>query len=419
MTAPKLRNDCFAMPPGVDWVPVDEALERLEAGLEILARTERHALAEAAGQYLASDVRAPRAHPPYSNSAVDGYGFAGSGLRDAQTQSFELLDGRSAAGVPFSGVVPAGKALRILTGAALPEGVDTVVLEEDCKVSGSTLSFGKGLKLGANMRPLGEDVREGALIAARGALVDPGLAALLASVGVQEVDVFQRLRVGVLSTGDEVVPVEARAQGHQIYDANRPMLLSLVARWGMVPVDLGHAADTRQAIETALEKGAREADVVLTSGGASAGDEDHVSAALKAHGALTTWRIAVKPGRPLALGLWDGCPVFGLPGNPVAAFVCTLIFARPAMLKMLGAGFPTPQGFEVPAGFKKQKKQGRREFLRARMSADGRAEIFPSEGSGRVSGLAWADGLVELADGARDIKEGDLVRYIPLSSFGI
>jgi len=168
-----------------------------------------------------------------------------------------------------------------------------------------------------------------------------------------------------------------------------------------------------------LNAGAQSCDVILTSGGASAGDEDHVSAILSQEGALTSWRIAIKPGRPLALAMWNGTPVFGLPGNPVAAFTCALIFGRPSLCVLAGGTWAEPQGFMVPAAFSKSKKQGRREFSRARLMQDGHAEVFKSEGSGRISGLSWADGFIELDDPARDVAPGDLVRYVPFSSFGL
>jgi len=194
------------------------------------------------------------------------------------------------------------------------------------------------------------------------------------------------------------------------------MLLQLAADFGHEAVDLGRVADDRATLRNRLDASAGQVDVILTSGGASAGDEDHVSALLTEAEAMQLWRIAVKPGRPLALGLWQGVPVFGLPGNPVAAMVCSLIFARPAMALLAGGGWQEPQGFDVPAAFEKRKKAGRREYLRARMR-DGRAEVFASEGSGRISGLSWAEGLVELDETARDIAPGDLVRFIPYGSF--
>ena len=226
------------------------------------------------------------------------------------------------------------------------------------------------------------------------------------------------LRVAVVSTGDELVDPGEPAGLGQIYDANRPMLLALIRQFGFETVDMGRIKDDRAALGAAFDQAAAQADVILTSGGASAGDEDHVSALLREAGAMQEWRIALKPGRPLALGMWQGTPVFGLPGNPVAALVCTLVFARPAMGLMAGAGWAEPQGFEVPAAFAKRKKPGRREYLRARMRA-GRAEVFKSEGSGRISGLSWAEGLVELPDGAVEIAPGDPVRFIPFASFGM
>ena len=205
----------------------------------------------------------------------------------------------------------------------------------------------------------------------------------------------------------------------QVYDANKPMLLSLADKWGHIAVDLGHARDERENVGELLSCGAENCDAILTSGGASAGDEDHISALLTAEGQLNTWRIAVKPGRPLALGMWRETPVFGLPGNPVAAFVCTLIFARPALQVMAGAHWTKPEAFSVPAAFQKNKKRGRTEYIRARLNSAGQAEAFRSEGSGLTSGLTWSSGLVELDEEPRAIRHGDLVRFIPYSSFGI
>jgi len=329
-----------------------------------------------------------------------------------------LQEGRAAAGVPFGGVVAPGKALRILTGAAIPDGVETVILEEDVSVADGQIAFRGPLKKGANARDAGEDVKAGDIALKAGRRLTPADLALLSAVGLAEVEVFTPLRVAVLSTGDELVEAGQEAGKGKIYDANRPMLLSMLEKFGFEGVDLGRIPDDRDTLRTALDKASARADVILTSGGASAGDEDHVSALLKEAGALQEWRIALKPGRPLALALWNGKPVFGLPGNPVAAMVCTLVFARPAMGLLAGEGWAAPTGFDLPAAFEKRKKPGRREYLRARVR-DGQAEVFASEGSGRISGLSWAEGLVELEDGERDIRRGDLVRYIPYGSFGL
>lgn len=416
LTPPPLSNDCFALPAGVDWTPVDDALELLRTRLTPVTRAETVPLDAALGRVLAQDVAARRANPPQPNTAVDGYGFAGG--RPAGAHVLPLVEGRAAAGVPFDGAVPAGQAIRVLTGAALPDGVDTVILEEDVNTDGRQIAFNGPLKQGANTRRAGEDVQAGAVILTAGRVITPADLALAAATGLAELPVRQPLRVGVLSTGDELVEAGMPAGPGQIYDANRPMLLALLRQMGFQALDLGRAADDRGDLRARLDDAAARADVILTSGGASAGDEDHVSALLREAGAMQEWRIALKPGRPLALGMWQGTPVFGLPGNPVAALVCTLIFARPAMGLMAGAGWQRPQGFEVPAGFEKRKKPGRREYLRARMR-DGRAEVFASEGSGRISGLSWAEGLVELPDGAVHVKPGDPVRFIPYGSFAM
>lgn len=420
---PKLRNDCFALPPGVDWVPLEQALERLEARVTAVVAQEMVPLSDIRGRILAVDAVARRANPPAPNAAVDGYGFAGGALDELVT--LPLAAGRSAAGEPYVGTLPEGHALRILTGAILPEGLETVVLQEDVELTEGKVQFHGPLKQGANTRRAGEDFTIGDVVLQQGRKLRPQDAALLAAAGLSEVQVYKRLRVGVFSNGDEVVapgcvPPEAMGAG-KIYDSNRPMLLSLLSDWGFEAVDLGHVADSRDALRARLTSAAAQVDAVLTSGGVSTGDEDHVSALLRAEGQIDSWRIAIKPGRPLALGLWDAgenqVPVFGLPGNPVAAFVTGLLFARPALGVMAGQGWRRPQGYMVPAAFAKSKKPGRREFLRARLNAAGEAEVFASEGSGRISGLCWAEGLVELPDEALTVTSGTLVRYIPYSSF--
>ncbi|MEM6888384.1 MAG: gephyrin-like molybdotransferase Glp [Pseudomonadota bacterium] len=413
--APPLRDDCFALPAGMTWTPVAEALETLKVQLSPVTTREILSVSEAAGRVLAEDVKASRSHPPLPNTAVDGYGFAGG--RGAGLHELPLVSGRAAAGdAPTS--VPEGHAIRVLTGAALPLGVDTVVLQEDVRVNAGRVAFHGPIKEGANARTAGEDVLRNDVISHAGTRLGPAGSALLAATGVRRVCVRAPLRVAVLSTGDEVVPAGTTARDGQVFDANRPMLLQMVSHFGHQAVDAGHALDTREALRTRLDAAAASADAILTSGGASAGDEDHVSALLTEAGTVTLWRVAVKPGRPLALGLWQGKPVFGLPGNPVAAMVCTLVFAHPALARLSGANWPVPQSYEVPAAFSKRKKEGRTEYLRARIM-NGRAEVFASEGSGRISGLVWADGLVELPHQACEVTPGDHVRYIPFASFGL
>ncbi|AUH66459.1 molybdopterin molybdenumtransferase MoeA [Paracoccus zhejiangensis] len=402
------------MPPGVDWLPVAEAQARLRAALSPLKGTEEVATGEALGRVLAADAFARRSNPPRANAAVDGFGFA----HESAAEELPLAEGRAAAGQPFAGALPKGQAVKILTGAILPEGVDTVILQEESHVTGARVRFDRIPKRGANTRMAGEDMAEGALALPKGRRLTPADLALASALGIARLAVRPRLRVGVLSTGDEIIASpDLPALPHQIWDANRPMLLALAQGWAAEAVDLRHAPDDPAAIAAALDRGARECDLILTSGGASAGDEDHVSRLLTEQGELTAWRIAMKPGRPLALACWQGVPVIGLPGNPVAALVCALIFARPAASLIAGAGWREPLAFTVPAAFGKSKRPGRREYLRARLNADGAAEVFESEGSGRISGLSWAEGLVELPDGAVEVAPGTPVRYLPFAHF--
>ena len=417
LTPPPLRDDCFALPAGTHWTPVDEALAMLRDRLGPVTGSETVPLAEALDRVLAEDIRALRSNPPVANTAVDGYGMRHADLREG-AQSLPLVEGRAAAGAPYGGVLPKGHAVRVLTGAALPEGVDTVILQEDVTTNGAEISFHGPLKKGANTRRAGEDVTEGDILFEAGRVLGPAELALMAATGRETVPVRGRLRVAVVSTGDELAEPGEAARADQVYDANRPMLIAMLRRFGFVPVDMGRAPDDRAALRALLDRAAQEADVILTSGGASAGDEDHMSALLQEAGAMSLWRIAIKPGRPLALGMWQGVPVFGLPGNPVAAMVCTLVFARPAMGLLAGQGWQEPGRIMVPAGFSKSKKAGRREYLRARLR-DGQAEVFASEGSGRISGLSWAEGLVELPDGAMEIVPGTPVTFISYAGFGL
>ncbi|MEQ3670574.1 molybdopterin-binding protein, partial [Pseudophaeobacter sp.] len=272
LTPPPLRNDCFSLPAGVDWTPVDEALALLRERLQRVVSSEELPLTTAAGRILAADVIANRSNPALPNTAVDGYGFAGPIAEG--THVLPLMPGRAAAGLAYEGAVPAGQAIRILTGAALPDGVDTVILEEDVTLGAAEIAFHGPLKRGANTREAGEDVTSGAVILPAGRVLTPADLALAAAAGISQVQVYLPLRVGVLSTGDELCEVGEAAAAGQIYDANRPMLLALLRQMGFVPVDLGRVVDDRDALRARLDTAAAQVDVILTSGGASAGDED-------------------------------------------------------------------------------------------------------------------------------------------------
>lgn len=409
---PPLRNDCFAMPPGAEWTPVDDALAHLKQHLQSATGVECVDVSNGVDRILAGPTLALRAHPPQSNAAVDGYALRGPVPQGAQ--ELPLVDGRSAAGLPYLETVPEGHAIRILTGAVVPDGTDTVIMQEDVTTNGTHIAFHGPLKTGANVRQAGEDLAQGQTLFPARHRLRPSDLATLASVGAGCLNVRKRLRVAVLSTGDELVEPGRIARHGQIYDANRPMMISTLQSWGYDVVDLGITPDNRDLIRAKLDAAAKDCDVILTTGGASAGDEDHMSALLEGTGSLALWRIAMKPGRPLALGLWRDTPVFGLPGNPVAACVCMLIFARPSLSVMAGGNWLPPVNYMLPANFTKTKKAGRREFLRARLTDQGSVEVFPSEGSGRISGLSWASGLVMLPDEAATIEPGTPVAYLPL-----
>ena len=407
---------CFALPPGIHWTPVDEVLTGLCACVSPLAGIEEIPVVQSCGRILAEPVRAVRDNPPVTNSAVDGFAFA---FESGGSRSLRVVPGRSAAGEPYNGTVATGACLRILTGAALPDGTDTVVLDETVKRSGNRIDFDSPGGRAANTRQAAEDVMEGNKILAEATLLRPQDVALMVAAGVERIRVRKPLRVGVISTGSELKPAGSGAKKTEIFDANKPMLLSILRRWNLEAIDLGCAADNVEAVRSRLAAGARTADAILCSGGASAGDEDHVSAILGHGDSRRFWRVAIKPGRPLLIAKFRDRLVLGLPGNPVAAFVCTLIFARPALLALAGCQWLVPRAYRVAAAFEKSKKAGRREYLRARLNSAGAAEAFHSEGSGLISGLAWSGGLVELPDEAASIGFGDQVRYLPYDSFGL
>ena len=410
--AVRFTSDCFALPPDKHWTPVDEALDALRLSCACAVGPEEVTLDGAAGRILAADLISTRANPPAANSAVDGWGYADSTVAAGL---MPRVAGRAAAGSPFSGTVPPGHVVRVLTGAELPCGVDTVTLQEDATETDGGVTLHALPRPGANTRAAGEDIRAGDVVLEAGTVLRPTDLALAATAGHGRLTVRARLRVGVLSTGDEIA---APGASEGLPDANRPMLLAMLAGWGLEAIDLGQVPDDRPALARRLDTAVGDVAAIVTSGGASDGAEDHLSALMRERGQVAHWRIALKPGRPLMLGRWGGVPVFGLPGNPVAAFTCAALFARPALLQMAGAGWRAPEGVELPAAFAKRRKSGRAEALRARLR-DGRVEVYASEGSGRVAGLSWAEGLVWLPDGGPDVAPGDPVRFWSFPELGI
>jgi molybdopterin molybdotransferase len=420
----KLLDDCFLHDK--QRLRHGEALAILKGRIRPVVATESVPLAEAEGRILAAAATAARPVPAHTNAAVDGYSFAAADY-DRAMGSELVVEGRAAAGHPLARTPARRAAARIFTGAAMPEGHDTVVMQEDAPArtaDGRTLvAIPAGLKPGANVRKAGEDVKAGETVLAAGAVLRPQDLAALASLGIGAPSCFQRLKVAIVSTGDEVVRAgEALAAG-QVYDANAPMLAALVRSAGAEPTDLGVFPDSLEAVQRRLAQAARDFDVVVTSGGASRGEEDHMVAALDRLGKRHMWQLAIKPGRPMSFGQIGDTVVLGLPGNPVAVFVCFLLYVWPLLRRMGGAEWPEPRRYKLPALFAFQgRKTGRREFWRGMLKETPRGlavDKFARDGSGLISGLRAADGLIDIPEEKGDVQPGDPVAFIPLTEFGI
>ena len=407
----QLSDDCFAF--GGQLMGVEEAAALIAARVQPLPGRDMVPLHVARGRVLAGPLLAPGPLPPFFNSAVDGYAFAHASLGTAETHL--PLQGRAPAGVPAAPLT-AGTAMRIFTGAPMPAGADTVMMQEDAALDGGTLILPPGLKRGANCRPAGEDVAAGAMALAAGTRLGPAEIGLAAALGLARLECAGLLRVGVFSTGDELASPGAVLGPAQTFDSNRFTLLAMLAGLPVQGIDLGILPDDPAATVAALAAAAASHDLLLSSGGVSAGEEDHVRAAIAGAGRLVFWRLAVKPGRPAAMGVIGGTPVLGLPGNPVAAVVCFLHLARPLILRLAGALPETLPRFPAMAAFAHRKKLGRREYLRVTMLRDGatlRAQKFDREGAGLLTSLTQSDAFCELVEDIRDVSPGDLVQLLP------
>jgi molybdopterin molybdotransferase len=414
-------DDCFAHDPRR--LPAAEALALLRARIRPVVGRETVLLARAHGRVLAEPVVSSRDVPAFDNVAVDGFAFAHQGLDPQRPTRLRLLDGRAAAGHPYPHPIPSGAALRVLTGAPMPAGADTALMQEDVELAGDAVVIPPGVRPGANRRRAGEDIRQGATVLQPGRRLRPQEVGVAASLGRSALEVFRPLRVALVSTGDELCePGEPLPEGGT-YDVNRTILRGLLDGLGCRVSDLGILPDRAEVVDRAIADAAAAHDVVLTSGGASRGDEDHVVRAVARLGRLHFWQIAVKPGRPLAFGQLDRAVFIGLPGNPVAAVVCFVYFARPVLCALAGADWPEPRRFAVPAAFAMRKKPDRREYLRARLVSgpDGRlrAQKIEREGSGILTSLTEAEGFVEVDEAATRIEEGDAVAFVPFSELGI
>jgi molybdopterin molybdotransferase len=420
----KLADDCFVLDK--DRLPHNEALAILQARVRPVVGVEEVPLADATGRFLAEAILSPRPIPAHDNAAVDGYAFAHSSYgKDAGARL--KIAGQASAGHSLPSVPSLGHAVRIFTGAVMPQGFDTVAMQEDVAVEGEAgerwVRIPPGLKQGANRRLAGEDSKPGATLIEVGTRLRPQDVASAAATGLGRLRCYAPLKVAIASTGDEILrPGEAFTPG-KVYDANASMLEGLTKALGAEVTDLGVLPDEAELVRAALSKASQAYDAIIISGGASQGAEDHVVRSIDALGKRYLWQIAIKPGRPMSFGQIGDCVVLGLPGNPVAVFVCFLIYVRPVLARLAGGRWPEPVRFPLPAAFTQKKKLGRREFWRARLvrTNEGGLQVakFLRDGSGLISSLRESDGLIEVAEEVEEVREGEIVNFIPFSEFGL
>ena len=386
----------------------DEALERLLTGVTPAGATEELPTTAALGRVLAQDVVSPLNVPPEDNSAMDGYA-----LRAADAGMLLPISQRIAAGTVGHELAP-GTAARIFTGAQVPPGADAVMMQEACTVEGDAVRVAEPVKAGQHIRRQGEDVRHGSTVLAAGHKLDAAALGMAAAVGAARLRVARRPRVALFSTGDELVMPGQPLRPGAIYNSNRFMLQALLQGLGCEVVDLGIVPDQLEATRAALREAASRADLIVTSGGVSVGEEDHLRPAVQAEGSLDLWQIALKPGKPLAFGRVQNAYFIGLPGNPVSSFVTFLMLVRPAILRLQGGTELTPRRYAMRADFAWGKADKRREFLRARLNASGGLDLFKNQGSGVLTSAVWGDGLIDNPPG-QVIAPGDVVQFMPFS----
>jgi molybdopterin molybdotransferase len=414
----QLTDDCFAFSGPL--LPVDDVERIISERITAVDETETVPLKQASSRVLASDIEAPIDLPPFDNSAVDGYAVRHADLARSGETRLAVVE-RLTAGRAASRPLAAGEAARIFTGAPMPRGADTVFMQEDVRVDGGMVIVPGGLRQGANRRLAGEDVRAGSVLLPAGRRLNAQDVALAAAAGLTGVNVRRRVRVAIFSTGDEIVEPGAKRPAPALFDANRYLLAGLIERIGGVATDFGIVPDDRQKLARAIAAAAQDHDLVMTSGGVSTGEADHVRSAVESIGRLVFWRVAIKPGRPVAMGVIPGAnggnaAFIGLPGNPAAVYVTFARVVRPLFLRLAGAQTAALTALPVRAAFAYKKKAGRREYVRVKLhrAADGAIEAVkhPQDGAGVITSLTETDGLIELTEDITKIEPGAAVGFL-------
>jgi len=395
---------------------VPEALRRIDIEVQPLSGYQRLALRDALGRILAEDIESPVDVPAHTNSAMDGYALRGADLPETGVRDFRLV-GAALAGSPYGGALSEGECIRIMTGAVVPDGSDTVVMQEHVEVHGEEIRIGPGNRLGQNVRAAGEDIPRGETVLRSGKRISPAELGLLASLGVAEVQVFRRPRVAFFSTGDELRSLGEPLREGDIYDSNRYTLFGMLTRLGAEVIDMGVVCDRREDLHAAFRQAAEVADAVITSGGVSVGEADFVKETLGSLGKVNFWKIAMKPGRPLAFGRVGGALFFGLPGNPVSVMVTFYEFVQPALRRLMGATEHEAVTIRVRSASRLRKRPGRVEYQRGvlRRSDDGEFEVgvTGAQGSGILSSVSIANCFIVLPQDSGDVEPGAFVEVQP------
>lgn len=411
-------QDPYATPKGL--LSVADARARIDALVTPINGTEQLPIRSALNRILAIPVISSINVPPYTNSAMDGYALNGTDLPVSGTIRLNII-GRAMAGAPFAGSVAPGQAVRIMTGAVIPEGADTVLMQEHVTADGEVIEIGSGHKTGQNVRMAGEDMAIGATVLAPGKQLLPAEIGVLASLGIAEVRVTRRLRVAFFSTGDELRSLGEPLEAGQIYDSNRYTLHGMLSRLGVEILDLGVIRDDRDAIRQAFKDAAEVADVVITSGGVSVGEADFVKQTLDEMGKVDFWKIAMKPGKPLAFGKLDDAMFFGLPGNPVSVMATFYQFVQPALQKMMGMSLLPALTLKVPCAVELKKEPGRLEYQRGILQSDvdGNMSVTTTgrQGSHVLSSMSQSNCFIILSAECTGVHRGDPVVVQPFAGF--